>query len=95
MRTPSMAPAAAFLLASSLFPVFPVSAQNPAEPFAVADRNSDGFIDRGEFYQRMVEVFFFADRNRDGRLVPAELLGVPAPLFAGADRDHDGALGLA
>ena len=55
-------PAALLLLSG----VPPARAQDPAEPFAVADRNSDGFIDRGEFHQRMTEVFFFADRNREG-----------------------------
>jgi Ca2+-binding EF-hand superfamily protein len=69
-------------------------AAEQGEDFAITDRNSDGFIDRGEFYERMVEQFFFADSNRDGRLVPAELPGVPAEVFKGADRDGDGVLGL-
>lgn len=65
------------------------------EDFAITDRNSDGFVDRGEFHQRMVELFFFADADRDGRLVPAELPGVSAEVFGGADRDGNGVLSLA
>jgi len=72
----------------------PARAAEQAEDFTITDRNSDGFIDRGEFYERMVEQFFFADANRDGRLVPAELPGVPPEVFKGADRDGDGVLGL-
>jgi hypothetical protein len=70
------------------------AAAEPGEDFAITDRNSDGFVDRGEFYDRMVEQFFFADANRDGRLVPAELPGVPPAVFKGADRDGDGILSL-
>jgi EF hand len=72
----------------------PARAAEQGEDFAITDRNSDGFIDRGEFYERMVEQFFFADANRDGKLVPAELPGVPSEVFKGADRDGDGALSL-
>ncbi len=72
----------------------PASAAERDAAFAISDRNSDGFIDRGEFHQRMVEVFFFTDRNRDGRLLPAELPGVPEAVFKAADRNGDGALGL-
>jgi hypothetical protein len=91
-----------FLVFSALIAVAAVTvgapralAENPAEAFTITDRNSDGFIDRGEFYQRMVEVFFFADRNRDGKLVPAELPRVAPAIFKAADRNHDGALSLA
>lgn len=92
-------PASRFLLlaAALLLPggaAVPARAAEPGEDFAITDRNSDGFIDRGEFYERMVEQFFFADANRDGRLVPAELPGVPPEVIKGADRDGDGALSL-
>ena len=70
------------------------AAVDPVEDFAITDRNSDGFVDRGEFHQRMVEQFFFADEDRDGRLLPVELPGVPPDIFRRADRDGDGALGL-
>lgn len=73
----------------------PPALADAEEDFAITDRNSDGFIDRGEFHQRMVELFFFADADRDGRLVPAELPGVPAAVFRGADRDGNGSLSLA
>ena len=84
--------AAALLLPGGAFA--PARAAEQGEDFAITDRNSDGFIDRGEFYERMVEQFFFADANRDGRLVPAELPGVTAEVFKGADRDADGVLSL-
>jgi len=73
----------------------PPALADAEEDFAITDRNSDGFIDRGEFHQRMVELFFFADADRDGRLVPAELPVVPAAVFRGADRDGNGSLSLA
>jgi hypothetical protein len=84
---------AALAMPAAVVPA-PVSAADPDAAFAISDRNSDGFIDRGEFHQRMVEVFFFTDRNRDGRLVPAELPGVPEAVFKAADRNGDGTLGL-
>ena len=86
------------LLAALLLPggaFAPARAAEQGEDFAITDRNSDGFIDRGEFHQRMVELFFFADADRDGRLLPAELPGVPADAFRGADRDGNGVLDLA
>lgn len=64
------------------------------DSFSISDRNGDGYIDRGEFHDRMTEVFFFADRDRDGRLSPEELPDVAAAAFAVADRDGDGALSL-
>jgi len=70
------------------------AAAEATEDFAVTDRNSDGFIDRGEFHQRMVELFYFADGDRDGRLVPAELPRVDKGAFSGADRNGDGVLSL-
>jgi Ca2+-binding EF-hand superfamily protein len=72
----------------------PPALADAEEDFALTDRNSNGFIDKGEFHQRMVELFFFADTDRDGRLVPAELRGVPAEVFRGADRNSDGSLSL-
>jgi len=84
-----------FLLAAFVAGASPAAAADAEQAFTITDRNSDGFIDRGEFYQRMVEVFFFADRNRDGRLEPAELPGVPPEIFKAADRNHDGVLSLA
>lgn len=70
------------------------AAADAGEDFAITDRNSDGFVDKGEFHDRMVELFFFMDADRDGRLVPAELPAVPKEVFAGADRDGDGVLSL-
>jgi Ca2+-binding EF-hand superfamily protein len=92
-RRPIAVLAAAFLL-WALADAAPAAAAEATEDFAVTDRNSDGFIDRGEFHQRMVELFFFADGDRDGRLVPAELPRVDKGVFSAADRNGDGALSL-
>lgn len=85
---------AAVLLLAGAVGAPPALADAQAD-FTITDRNSDGFIDKGEFHQRMVELFFFADADRDGRLLPVELPGVPAGVFRGADRDGDGSLSLA
>jgi hypothetical protein len=64
------------------------AAAEQGNSFLLSDRNGDGSIDQGEFYDRMVELFYFADRNRDRVLVPAEADGVTA------DRNDDGRLSL-
>jgi hypothetical protein len=85
--------AGAALLGAGM-PALPSAAAEPGEDFAITDRNSDGFIDRGEFHQRMVEAFFFADVDRNGWLTARELPGVAPETFRGADRNGDGVLGL-
>ncbi|HTK88892.1 MAG TPA: hypothetical protein VL948_01485 [Verrucomicrobiae bacterium] len=37
------------------------------------DRNGDGKLDRGEFYQAVVDAFFFRDKDKDGYLAISEL----------------------
>lgn len=67
----------------------------PREEHALADRNKDGVIDRGEFHVRMVEVFYHADTDRDGLLVLPELERIDeAMVYRPADRDGDGKLTL-
>ena len=75
-------------------PAGPAAAANLGEDFAITDRNSDGFIDRGEFHQRVVEAFFFADVDRNGWLTARELPRVAPDIFKGADRNGDGVLGM-
>ncbi len=70
------------------------AAAEQGDSFLLSDRNGDGSIDQGEFYDRMVELFYFADRNRDRALAPAEADGVTAEAFRDADRNDDGQLSL-
>jgi Ca2+-binding EF-hand superfamily protein len=69
---------------------------DPHQALHETDTNGDGFVDRGEFEARMVEVFFFADTDRDGFLSEEELAkGVVFPEdFRHADTNHDGRLSL-
>ena len=52
------------------------AASEQGDSFLRSDRNGDGSIDQGEFYDRLVELFFFADRTRDRALTPDEAIGV-------------------
>lgn len=56
----------------------PASAQTPPVGNVRAwmtqyDRNGDGKLDRGEFYQAVVDAFFFRDKDKDGYLAISEL----------------------
>jgi Ca2+-binding EF-hand superfamily protein len=68
--------------------------QSAAARFAAADKNADGQIDRGEYYEAMVEIFFLSDNNRDGYLEFSEIGKVPREAFDAADKNHDGKLSL-
>ena len=63
---------------------------------AAAFREADGYIDRGEFHERAVELFFFADADRDGAASAAELgrVSLDPEGCAAADRDGDGRISL-
>lgn len=37
------------------------------------DKNGDGKLDRGEFYQAVVDAFFLRDKDKDGYLALSEL----------------------
>lgn len=37
------------------------------------DKNGDGRLDRGEFYQAVVDAFFLRDKDKDGYLAISEL----------------------
>jgi Ca2+-binding EF-hand superfamily protein len=59
-----------------------------------ADKDNNGYVDRGEYHERMVEVFYLSDNDRDGRLSKSEIGNVDAGHFAQADRNGDGRLTL-
>jgi Ca2+-binding EF-hand superfamily protein len=62
---------------------------------AESDKNSDGRVDRNEFYVRMVEIFYRADSNKDGVLVLVELQKIDEDMvFEPADVDGDGKVTL-
>jgi len=65
------------------------------ERFQAADKNHDGFLDREEYNQLVVEAFYFRDKNKDGYLTVDELTGVVSPeVFKAIDRKGDGKLTL-
>jgi Ca2+-binding EF-hand superfamily protein len=65
-----------------------------AAGFPKADKDHNGYVDRGEYHQRMVEVFYLSDDNKDGRLEKGEIGKVGSKDFDQADRNHDGKLTL-
>jgi hypothetical protein len=68
---------------------------DPRAAFAESDLNRDGYIDRGEFQTRMVEVFYAADVNKDGFLDPTELKRLAFPEdFTDDDKDRDGRVSM-
>ena len=67
---------------------------DPVAAHTETDRNSDGVVDRGEYYMRMVEIFYLSDANRDGYLVLVEIGRVGRGDFDSADANSDGKLSL-
>ncbi len=62
---------------------------------AETDRNTDGHVDRNEFYVRMVEIYYTADDDKDGVLVLIELQKIDEDMvFEPADLNNDGKLTL-
>ena len=59
-----------------------------------ADTDDNGYVDRGEYYYRMVQIFYLSDDNKDGTLTIVEIGRVDPADFAAADRDGDGKLDL-
>ena len=75
--------------------------QSPASQQAIwdnVDKNKDGFIDRIEFLEEMIDAFFFIDADKDGYLTLVEIRTVVGTLdakqFEDADRDKNGKLDI-
>ena len=64
------------------------------EAFAHSDSNDDRFVDRREYYSRLVDVFFFADRDRSSTLEAGEYDATTLGTFEEADSDGDGKVTL-
>jgi len=68
---------------------------NARASHAETDRNTDGYVDRDEFYVRMVEIFYTADGDKDGVLVLIELQKIDEGMvFEPADANADGKVTL-
>lgn len=97
MRSVSLLSSLAVASLLGLTAASPALAQQNDSPFATADINKDGKIDRAEYQRRMVEVFYFADKNKDGMVTIEELTvieTVDEAAFKKADKNGDGKLTL-
>ena len=72
-----------------------VTVEGPKTAMEQADKNHDGMLDHGEYFERQVDVFFLLDRDKDGRLTATEIGEVDVDTFARCDRNKDGSLSLA
>lgn len=86
--------AAALLAGSALAPAPAFADEETVEHHAKADYDENGYVDRGEYYYRMVQIFYFSDDDKDGTLTIVEIGRVDPEDFAAADRDGDGKLQL-
>ena len=64
--------------------------ETPQQAMDRTDRNSDHYVDRGEFYARMSDVFYLNDDDKDGRLVESEYADTQIGSFASSDANGDG-----
>jgi len=71
-----------------------VTVEGPKTAMEQADKNHDGMLDHGEYFERQVDVFFLLDRDKDGRLTATEIGEVDVDTFAGCDRNKNGSLSL-
>jgi len=71
-----------------------VTVEGPKTAMEQADKNHDGMLDHGEYFERQVDVFFLLDREKDGRLTATEIGEVDVDTFAGCDRNKNGSLSL-
>jgi hypothetical protein len=70
-----------------------LTAEDARSAHAEVDTNNDGFVDREEFYRRMVDVFYHNDVDRNGYLDRDEVVAMQEGMvFAPADEDGDGKL---
>ena len=71
-----------------------IAVEGPTTAMEQADKNHDGMLDHGEYFDREVDVFFLLDRDKDGRLTATEIGEVDTETFARCDRNKDGTLSL-
>ena len=71
-----------------------VTVEGPKTAMEQADKNHDGMLDHGEYFERQVDVFFLLDRDKDGRVTATEIGEIDVDTFARCDRNKDGSLSL-
>jgi Ca2+-binding EF-hand superfamily protein len=85
---------AAMLAGSGLAPLSASADEETVKHHILADTDENGYVDRGEYYYRMVQIFYFSDDDRDGTLTIIEIGRVDPEDFAVADTDGDEKLDL-
>jgi hypothetical protein len=64
--------------------------ETPQQAMDRTDKNDDHYVDRGEYYARMVDVFYLNDDDKDGHLIATEYVDTQIGTFTTSDANGDG-----